>query len=857
MINKANETNTYDISKHLAYLIFTALLFIIFLYYKVTNNGLLIWYGDSFEQQLAFYIGGWEKFHSLDFSLWSWSLGLGANYLSYIFYFTSSPFFFITLLFPKEWIPYLFLYLNLFKLGLILLFSYHWLLILKPKRWIALVGSLILTFSGWVIFFFHYNHFLDSFVFYPLILIFIEHWIKTKRYFGLTLIIGLLGITSYYFLYMFIPFIGLYTIYRLAITNDKFPWKRLFNMICIGLLGVGLSATLLLPSISLVIKTPRLSESVELFSHISLKDLFRYVSTFFFPVMDRFDPTYLLSTQVYKGFGWGGGVSLNLFIISPLIIPVSFLSKNKKEVMYRLAFYCILCIFMFFLVFYRILQGSMDVRWYYMISLLNVISVVEGLNCLAEKTNYRKYLFILGICVIGFILTLFFISHYKQWYGSIEHLKSMYFIILALVLFLVAHIIVLSYKPKLLWITISLEALFIFFIPYHNDKPITQLSLSRTFYNDTSAIDYIKEIDNGFYRILNDTATYSSANEPFMKQYKGLSFYLSLYNFDQEDYLARLKSTWSMPSTFGRFHTYNLLSTKYYITRYHRHIAPFGFEYLTKVGNEYIYKNKFFYPLGYATTKTINQDFFNELSYLNQDRLLMDTIITEESSNTYPIYFSEITPLYTWVEPIEINIKLDQANQNLFIESFDIPSVTINAFEKDVLPIDKLSFSQYTWQYNYTGLNIDQKSNIDRININFNNQYESSTLVNVYLEENLDDYDTWFKNTSINSFYNVEMRPDQIDASINIDNDNSWVSTSIPFDKGWTLEINNKIVDYQKVNLGFIGFKLNKGIYKIQFTYTPPFFKLGAMVSFLCFIVLVSLKFINIRNRNKLKDQKS
>lgn len=845
MINSKNKINQLDIPKSLPYFVFFILLFTIFLYYQITNNGLLIWYGDSYEQQLAFYIGGWEKFHTLDFSLWSWSLGLGANYLSYIFYFTSSPFFFLTLLFPKEWIPYLFLYLNLIKLGLILAFSYHWLLKLKPIRWIALVGSITLTFSGWVIFFFHYNHFLDSFVFYPLILLFIEHWIKTKRFFGLTIAIGLLGITNYYFLYMFIPFIGLYTIYRLGVSQDKFPWKRLLVMILIGLLGVGLSAILILPSISLVIKTPRLSESINLLSHISLKDLYRYGSTFFIPVMDRFDPSYLLSTDVYQGIGWGGGVSLNLFIITPLILPLSFFSKNRKEKVFRLTFIVILFIFMFFLVFYRILQGSMDVRWYYMITLLNVISLVEGLNAITENPLIKKFLLPIGIVIIGLILAMYNISRYKYWTGSNDHLYTLHYVILGLFIFLVTYIIILYFKPKLLWIAIIFEALFVFFVAYHNDKPITEISLNRTFYNESSAINYIKANDSDFYRILNDTSTYSSANEPFMKQYNGLSFYLSLYNFDQEDYLNRLKSTWSMPITFGRFQTYNLLSTKYYITRYHNHTVPYGFDYFTKIRNEYIYKNRYFFPLGYSTTKTINKDPFKELSYLNQDRLFMDTIVTDESPNRTPVYFNELTTIFAWADPDDKSISLIPSDQNIYIESFDIPAVTINTYEKDIIPQDQLLFSQYTWQYNYTGLYIDQKYNIDRISVKFKNQYESPTLVNFYLEENLQSYEKWFENISTSSFYNIKLNQDKIDASIDIKDDGSWVFTSIPFDKGWSVNINNKKIDYEMVNLGFIGFKLDAGTYNIQFTYTPPLLKLGMIISIISLVILIVLTYFS------------
>lgn len=848
MRKSLSELTNNDIPQHLPYFVFGFILFIIFLYFQITNNGLMIWYGDSFEQQLSFYLGGWEKFRSFDFSLWNWSLGLGANYLSYVFYFASSPFFFITLLFPKEWIPYLFLYLNLLKLGLILVFTFQWLLHIRPERWIALTGSIALTFSGWVIFFFHYNHFLDAFVFYPLILWLIERWIRTKHYFLLALSIGLLGITNYYFLYMFVPFIGLYTVYRLGVTHDHFPWKRLINMIGIGILGVGISGVLLLPSMSLILKTPRLTETTSLFAHISLKDLYRYLSTFLSPVMERFDPSYFLSTEVHNGLGWGGGVSLNLLMITPLLLPISFFSKETKERNYRIAFYGLLAIFTFFLIFYRLFQGSLDVRWYYMITLVNTVSVVEGLSIIDGNRKIRKLLFLFSLVIIGTLIGMFLISQNRQWIGSLKHFKSLEFLMLFLSTLLLLHVFILYYKPKLIWISILFEALIVFFIPLYQDKPMSELDLNLTHYQNTAAIDYIKGNDSGFYRILNDTVLYSSPNEPFAKQYNGLSFYLSLYNFEQEDYLSRLKGTWSMPQTFGRFQSYNLLSTKYFVTRDHTHAVPFGFDFVKRIGSEYIYKNRYYYPLGYATSKTLKESNFMDLSYLNQDRVLMDTIITSESMNTTPIYFNELIPLFSWTEPNDISIPLTPYKQNIYIESFDIPSVTIKTYGETSRLYDQMLFDQYTWQYNYTGLHINENSGIDRIMIQFNNQYQSPTLVNVYLEPDLEAYDNWYSKIQKNMFTNVIVDGDIIEARMDIVENDSWVFTSIPYDKGWSVEIDGKKIEYDKVNLGFIGFKLNSGSYDIRFSYTPPFMQIGFIVSFISLAALILFTWKNNRN---------
>ena len=103
-----------------------------------------------------------------------------------------------------------------------------------------------------------------------------------------------------------------------------------------------------------------------------------------------------------------------------------------------------------------------------------------------------------------------------------------------------------------------------------------------------------------------------------------------------------------MPQTFGRLQTYNLLSTKYFITCDLTHSAPYGFNFIKRVGSEYIYQNRYYFPLGFATTKTINASAFNDFSYLNQDRILMDTIVTTNSESIDAIYFNDLVPLYNW-----------------------------------------------------------------------------------------------------------------------------------------------------------------------------------------------------------------
>ncbi len=838
--------------KWFPYHIYALILGIISLYFIISNQGILIFYGDSFEQQYAFYLGAWEKFHQLDFSLWNWSLGLGSNYFSYSFYFATSPFLFLVLLFPKAWLPYLFLPLNIIKLALLLAFSYQWFRKLNPNKINAFIGSLMITFSGWVLFFFHYNHFLDAFWLYPLILFQIESDLFIKRNRIWLFSIGALGIINYYFLYMFIPFLGIYVIFRLFSVYQKAN-KQLFSELIKGigwlLLGIGLSAIVLLPSLSIALLTPRLGTAIE-WTHINLKDAFRFISTLFSFVMYRFDPSYFISTDIFGGIGWGGGVSLYASILSLILIPFGFMKSDKKYV--NIILYSLLAILFSFLPFYKLLQGSLDVRWYFMITFFNVTFAIKGLDNIEKYPELRKYLkFVLGSWIL-IIVAFFSISYLKDWNGS--HGKELAMLVTAVVALLILYGFLLNKTEKFKTAIVTLlvlEVLLSFYLPVAYDKPMTLSELEVTNISESTVVDYIKQNETDeFYRIFFDSGRYTSSNDPFAKNYAGLSFYLSVYNYEQEEYLNRMKGTWSMPFTFGRTYTYQLLSVKYYITHDRLHEAPFGFDYLESFGEYEIYQNRYFYSLGYSTTQTVSEDDFKSLSYLNQDRLLMDHVVTGKSTNTEYKYFNELTKLYEWVQPTNIELDLESLGDSaiIYAETFDIPIVTIRSYADNFFFYEHYINKSYTWQYNYTSTYIPRVSALNGLEVIPDNLYNSPTTINLYVENDFSAYDLWRKN--LNTFTNTQVLNDVVNASIAIKSDEEWIFTSIPYDKGWHVYVNDEEIEFSKVDLGFIGFKLSKGSYDIQFIYKTPYLKIGMVITLVSLLFVSFIKFFTLRKKD-------
>ena len=844
---KRSKLMKQTLKKYYPFILILIILLLTHLKTLVTNDGMMIFFGDSYEQQLQFYLGGWERLHNLDFSLWDWSLGYGANYFSHVFYFATSPFFFITLFFSKTIIPYLFIYLNMLKLFLIFYFTYLWLGKLTCDKIARTIGAFVLTFSGWVIFFYHYNHFLDAFLLYPLILFGIEEYLQDSKISTYSIALAVLGIINYYFLYMFILFIFLYTLFRYFVLNRKFDYKHFFQsfltVFLYSLIGIGLSAFILLPSVINILGAPRIQslETSNLFALISRLDVFRYVSSIFSPVVQRFDPTAYISISSDSGIGWSGGVSLYSSIIFPFAFMQIFTIKDKREKYLLLGLYSFLLLLATFTFSYKLLQGSLDVRWFYMFTLLNVYIIVRYLSSVNFPIKLNKQFVgsILFICV--FNLLIFAYSYSNQLYATSLNLKfSLIFLSLTILFNLsILYFVKNAHFKKYLLMIVVVESIFTFQLPIWLDPPIKKADLvefTQPSFNQ-SAINYLNEMDQGFYRILTDSYVYTSQNDPMARYYKGTSFYESIYNYEQEQFLNRFKSTWSMPVNFGRTNTNFITSVKYYITEEENHLPPYGFDYLTTIENNKIYENRYFIELGFALKDTLNSKTFTELSYLNQDRLFLNYVVTEDSTNKEFTYLDELHQYAQWVYIDRYYLELDTSQNDtlVYVENIDIPVFSVNYIKNSEF-YKKETF----WQYQYFSIFLDKDAGINAVEIFKENIYDSPNGFNIFVADDLDYYDTWYTETLDNSFYDVVVDKDHITARIDLSKKNT-LATSIPFDKGWSVFVDGKQIDYKKVNLGFIGFELDQGNHTIEFKFFPRGLMIGLIISCLSLVTFIIL----------------
>ena len=87
-----------------------------------------------------------------------------------------------------------------------------------------------------------------------------------------------------------------------------------------------------------------------------------------------------------------------------------------------------------------------------------------------------------------------------------------------------------------------------------------------------------------------------------------------------------------------------------------------------------------------------------------------------------------------------------------------------------------------------------------------------------------------------NAWELTSAKGNQLNGTINAQEDKT-LFFSIPYDKGFTIKVDNKVISYEKVDKAFVGFPITKGEHDISIVYTAPGLKYGLIFSITGFII--------------------
>lgn len=269
--------------------------------YIIADKGYFLYYGDFNVQQVSFYKVAHKAIREGNI-FWNWNTDLGANFIgSYSFYLLGSPFFWLTIPFPTDFVPHLMGPLLILKFSCASLTAYCFIRRFTKTSEAALIGGLLYAFSGFSIYNIFFNHFHEAIVFFPVLLLAIELFMCENKRGYVVIATFLCALVNYYFFFGMVLFSMIYWFIRLFSGAYKFKIKN-FLWFCFELiLGVLMAAVILLPSFFTVIANSRVSSHISGWGGLlyNKPQQFLYIiQCFFFPPDNPARPVFFPSADV-------------------------------------------------------------------------------------------------------------------------------------------------------------------------------------------------------------------------------------------------------------------------------------------------------------------------------------------------------------------------------------------------------------------------------------------------------------------------------------------------------------------------------------------------------------------------------
>ena len=223
---------------------------------------------DDFNaQQLTFSAAVWSAIHNGNPGQWVWNLDLGSSLITgFSFYNLGSPFYWISLLFPQGFFPYLVGPLYIFKYVTATMTAYLYLNCfipadstcesvivpqnpLKVKPDVAVIGALLYAFSGFQTINLEFNHFHDVVAVFPLLLWGIENIDEKKKRPAFIIAVAINCLINYFFFIQSVVFMLIYFIFRFWGIDIKLFFRKMLHCCLCGIIGVGIASIIFIPSV--------------------------------------------------------------------------------------------------------------------------------------------------------------------------------------------------------------------------------------------------------------------------------------------------------------------------------------------------------------------------------------------------------------------------------------------------------------------------------------------------------------------------------------------------------------------------------------------------------------------------------
>ena len=627
-----------------------AMTLICFLPFLIRDKGLFIYFGDYNMQQVPFYLKIHEAVRNGHF-FWDMTTDLGSSiYTSYSFYLLGSPFFWITVPFPKQAVPYLLPFLQMIKIALACLGGYYYSRQFVKDTRCACLSGLLYGFSGFTLVSLVFNHFGEVVAFFPFYLLAADRLAQKKNYGLFSLLTALMAITNYFFFFGEVLFLLLYLLIRYGTDTARHMKEKLSllaRFIAELLTGVFLSAFFLLPSLLAVAGNTRLSETI--FDRNPL--IYSDVRTYLALLKNLILPPDTIQGETLFGTEEGTLASLSLFL--PLFaccgVIAYFIQKKGWDFFKKL---CLVCLLLAVIPLGNSLfvagNATYYTRWFFMPLLLMAVMTASAVESFEPKP------FTVGTLFWGGMLLFFLLTNIITKSATVDATgifliknRSSYETELTVgicsFLILVYLVWILKKDTKKKYLTAFLGAAILCcaatFYLHMNTSSSQVTDTGRFIYKnqlDADTSQFLPKEDD-FYRFETDTG---SNHYILTQEMPSVSCFLSTVSGSIMDFykFAGITRTVSSQIPYDRTALRDLLSVRYFLQDAQTPADPgdsaqellSDYQSLTKENGYFVYENRNYLHMGTIFSYYMKRSEYETLSETQKDAVLLHAMVIED-----------------------------------------------------------------------------------------------------------------------------------------------------------------------------------------------------------------------------------
>lgn len=745
--------------------------------WMIFNDGYFLFYGDFNVQQIPFNQMIHDSVRDGNMG-WSYTTDLGANIIgSYSFYNVGSPFFWLTMAFPSEAVPYLIAPLLMLKFALAATGAYVFLRRYVKNQNYAVYGALMYAFSGFSIYNIFFNHFHEAMVIFPFLLAAIDSCIYDKKKGVVAFTVFVSCMMNYYFFVAQAVFIFIYWMIRVLTGSYRIKISEFFRFAAEVVIGFGASAVLLLPSVYAVLQNSRVQRYQSGWSALVYPSEQKYLhifETFFFPpdmpAYSNFTPD---SNAKWTSIaGW-------LPLFSMMGVFSFFKLKTHKWLRIFIPMLAVIAFVPVFNSMFQLFNSVYYARWFYMMTLMFVFATVISLD--NEKTDHRAGL------IITFIITLLlaglvgFMPVEKDdeiiKYG-LEKYPDRFWIWVGLSFLGLALLMILMClrKRRLIFVVMTgvfMSILIIFYAntligtgvlnaSYRKDYIIDNALNGKDTVSDLKDInnvrsDFYDEMDNMgmFWQIPSIQAFQSIVPGSVMDFYPTVGVERSVGSRPKTDIYA-IRSFLSVKYLFD-----NYTNGKSFASNETHNVMP-GWKFIAEKNDYKIYENEYYIPYGFTYDTYVTSKEYYDCPETNRSKLLLKSIVlTDEQAEKY----------------------------------------------KDILKHDE-KLEEYHYTQNEYFSDCEERKKLTCSSVEFENNCITAEITTGDSDELV--------------FFSIPYEEARHGSG------------------GWTAEVNGEPVDIEKVNVGFMAVRVpaNKTS-TIVFRYSTPGLTQGAVISLISLVLFI------------------